>query len=102
MNRQLGLFLGIFLTAILTLAASPNPKATIGGTFNMNLVGEPSMIHPIMSTDLASTDVRRWLGDTLLARDPETYQWKPRLAEKYEISKNKLSCRFTHSSVAHS
>ena len=85
MKRQLVLFLGLFLTSILAGAAKPNPAAPVGGTFNMNLVGEPSMIHPIMSTDLASADVRRWLGDTLLARDPETYEWKPRLAEKYVL-----------------
>ncbi len=94
MKRQLVLFLGLFLTSILAGAAKPNPAAPVGGTFNMNLVGEPSMIHPIMSTDLASADVRRWLGDTLLARDPETYEWKPRLAEKYEISKDGKSYTF--------
>ncbi len=46
------------------------------------------MIHPVMSTDAYSTEVRVYLGDTLLYRDSETYEWKPRLAEKWEISKD--------------
>ncbi len=95
MGRQLGLFLCILVTSSVLWAAKPNPAAPVGGTFNVNLSFEPSMIHPIMSTDGTSQDVRKFLGDSLLGRDPETYAWKPHLAEKYEISKDGKVYTFT-------
>lgn len=74
--------------ALTVSAAKPNPKAPIGGNFTYNLESEPTMIHPVMSTDYVSTEVRVYLGDSLLYRDPMTYEWKPRLAEKWTISKD--------------
>lgn len=70
-------------------AAAPNKTAPQGGTFIFNLGAEPSTIHPITSTDLYSRFVKDYVLDSLLDRDAETYEWKPRLAEKWEISKDK-------------
>jgi microcin C transport system substrate-binding protein len=92
MKQLFGVFFGLIFSSALSFsnvwAVQPNPNAPIGGTFNVNLSDEPSMLHPIMSTDGYSADVHKLIGDQLLARDPETYEWKPRLAEKYEISKD--------------
>ncbi|MBX2988430.1 MAG: peptide-binding protein [Bdellovibrionaceae bacterium] len=88
---KLHALLTLLLTAAFALPATavePNAKAPKGGTFNYNLGGEPPTVHPIMSTDLYSRKVREWMGDTLAARDANTYDWKPRLAEKWEISKD--------------
>jgi microcin C transport system substrate-binding protein len=70
------------------LAASPNESAPQGGVFNLNLGGEPPTLHPITSTDAYAQVVQGYVMDALLAHDIETYAWKPRLAEKWEISKD--------------
>ncbi|HRO68021.1 MAG TPA: peptide ABC transporter substrate-binding protein, partial [Pseudobdellovibrionaceae bacterium] len=73
--------------ALPALAATvPNEKAPVGGTINYNLDGEPPTIHPIMSTDLYASKVQAFVGDTLASRDSNTYEWKPRIAEKWEIA----------------
>lgn len=92
-------FTGVFFTAVLLVmmtwltafeasAAKPNENAPQGGSFVRNLRGEPPTIHPITGTDLYSRNVHEYTMDSLLVRDPETYAWKPRTAEKWEISKD--------------
>lgn len=81
------LFTGLTLS-LTALAVAPNASAPKTGTVTFNLGGEPPTLHPIMSTDLYSSEVRGYISDTLAARDPNTYDWKPRLAEKWEISKD--------------
>jgi microcin C transport system substrate-binding protein len=78
----------ILSLSFLLLAAKPNNKAPVGGNFSYNLGSEPTMLHPIMSSDAYSTYVRNFLADSLLTHDVETWAWKPRLAERYEISKD--------------
>lgn len=88
---RLSVFAPLFASLVLSsvaLAAKPNKNAPQGGTFVMNLVGEPTNIHPYLSTDLYSRKVREFLAEGLCTRDSETYEWKPRLAEKWEISKD--------------
>src|SRR5690606_16168656 len=81
----------LILSGAMTLpamAAEPNAKAPQGGNFIFNLGGEPPTVHPITSTDLYSRKVRNYVCEGLATRDPETYAWMPRLAEKWEISKD--------------
>lgn len=83
----------LIVSGILTLvpalwAAKPNAKAPVGGNFSINLSSEPTMIHPVMSTDVPARDVKGYISDSLLGRDIETWDWEPRLAERYEISKD--------------
>lgn len=83
--------LALVLSSALTapaLAAAPNANAPKGGNFVINLGGEPPTVHPITSTDLYSRKVRDYVCEGLATRDSETYEWKPRLAEKWEISKD--------------
>ncbi|MNJ93329.1 Oligopeptide-binding protein AppA precursor [compost metagenome] len=87
MKGLLALILSASLTAP-ALAAAPNPNAPKGGNFVFNLGGEPPTVHPITSTDLYSRKVRNYVCEGLASRDPETYEWKSRLAEKWEISKD--------------
>lgn len=77
-------------------AATPNAQAPQGGNFVINLgqFGEPPTLHPIKSSDLSSTRVLSYVMDTLLTRDAETYEWTPRLAEKWEISKDQKTFTF--------
>lgn len=77
------------------LAAKPNENAPKGGNFVINLGGEPPTIHPITATDTYASAVQSYVCEGLLTRDPETYEFKPRLAEKWEISKDNKTFTFT-------
>lgn len=76
------------------IAASGTP--VVGGTFVRNLEagGEPTTLHPIMATDVYADDVHNYVFDSLGRRDPKTFEWKPRIAEKWEISKDGKSFTF--------
>lgn len=73
---------------------NPNPNAPVGGNFVINIIGEPPTLHPITSTDGYSQSVHSYVMDSLLSRDPNTYEWKPRIAEKFEISKDNKTFTF--------
>jgi microcin C transport system substrate-binding protein len=87
MSHFLALVLVLGLSSYV-MAATPNTSAPVGGVFNLNLGGEPPTLHPISSTDLYASVVQASVLDTLLDHDKETYAWKPRIAEKWEISKD--------------
>ncbi len=69
--------------------AQPNPSAPVGGSIVLHMSEEPPTLHPIMSQDLYSDQVKGYVMDTLLTNDLNTFEWSPRLAEKWEISKDK-------------
>jgi ABC-type transport system substrate-binding protein len=94
--KKISLF-ALFLAAVFSVsafAAKPNEKAPQGGTMNYNLGAEPESIHPIMSTDQYEQWVSEFTHEPLCGTDPETYKPIPRLAEKWEISKNGLEFTF--------
>ncbi len=71
-----------------TGASLGNPNAPKGGTFLLNLGGEPTTLNPLNSTDMYSTSVQGYILEGLLTRNDDTYDWEPALAEKWEISKD--------------
>jgi peptide/nickel transport system substrate-binding protein/microcin C transport system substrate-binding protein len=75
-------------TAASVPAVQPNVKAPQGGSVTTNFLAEPSSLHPITSVDLYSHNIHDLVLASLLTKDPETYEWKPYLAEKWEISKD--------------
>lgn len=89
MRRSLFIFAALNLT-LSAFAAAPNAEAPVGGSFirNMDFGGEPSTLHPIMASDIYADDVHNYIFDSLAKRDPETFDWKPRIAEKWEISRD--------------
>ncbi|MES2964193.1 MAG: ABC transporter substrate-binding protein [Bdellovibrionota bacterium] len=72
-----------------------NPGAPQGGTFLENLGLEPESLNPITSTDIYARQVQAYTLDSLMERDPDTYEWVPQLAEKYETSKDGKQFTFT-------
>lgn len=84
------------VTATSAFAALPkaNTKAPQGGNFVINLGGEPTTLHPVTSTDIYSSNIHAYTLDTLLTRNPNTYEWEPRLAEKWEIAKDNKTYTF--------
>lgn len=93
-NSLVAVIFTLALGHVAQAAVQPNEKAPVGGTINYNLDGEPPTIHPIMSTDVYASKVQLLVGDTLAKRDPNTYDWKPRIAEKWEISKDNKTFTF--------
>ncbi len=88
------------VVAILSVAAisqafvEPNRSAPHGGNMNYNLDSEPESLHPIMAGDLYSQYIHSYVFDTLCTNDVNTYEYKPRIAEKWEISKDGLEFTF--------
>lgn len=75
-------------------SAAINSKAPQGGTYTFNLGAEPPTIHPITYIDVSGQKVQTWAVDSLAERDIDTYEWVPRLAEKWEIAKDGNSFTF--------
>lgn len=88
------LFISIlFLLALVMLNSSSaeaigNPKVSQSGHFVINIRAEPATLHPIAATDLYARNIHDFTLASLLTKDPETYEWKPFLAEKWEVSKD--------------
>lgn len=87
MNTLASAFL-VLIFGLPAMATDMNASAPTGGTFNFNFAMEPPTLHPIMSTDVYSRKVREYITDTLCFRSPNTYEFQPRIAEKWEISKD--------------
>ncbi|MES2802144.1 MAG: ABC transporter substrate-binding protein [Bdellovibrionota bacterium] len=75
-------------------AVNPNAAALKGGTFNYNFDAEPESLHPIMSGDTYEQYFSEYVHDSLCINDPNTWEYKPRLAEKWDISKDGLVFTF--------
>ena len=72
----------------------PNAKAPQGGSLYYNIDAEPESIHPIMAGDTYEQYIAAFGHDSLCGRDLETYEIIPRLAEKWEVSKDGLTFTF--------
>lgn len=82
---------------ILLALGACNSKKTTGapGTFNVNIMGEPTTLNPFTSTDGYSGAVQGYVLEGLLTRNIDTYAWEPALAEKWEVSADKKVFTFT-------
>lgn len=71
-----------------------NPQAPVGGTFYINFNAEPESLNPISSSDLYATMAEGYALEGLLTVNMETYAFEPRLAERWEVSKDGLTYTF--------
>lgn len=88
----------LFISILFTLASAlvnstsakaiGNPKAPQTGNFVVAIRAEPATLHPITSTDVYARMVHDFTLASLLTKDSETYEWKPYLAEKWDVSKD--------------
>lgn len=83
-----GAVLGL-LSWQMAFAAVINKEAPQGGNITVNMRAEPTTIHPIKATDLYSQNILGNVCDSLLTRDSNTYDWLPRIATSWEISKDR-------------
>lgn len=89
MMRLLFPISGIFL--ILAACGSQAPKDS--ETLVWHLGAEPDILNPIISTDAYASRIEEFVYDTLIERDNRTLEWKPKMAERWEISPDRR--RFT-------
>lgn len=83
----------IILIILLIISCSQKPKRNLAFYFNANT--EPTILHPINGLTQGGTSaVNAFIIESLLERDIETYEWKPLLAKKWEISKDKKEFTF--------
>lgn len=89
------------VAAVATAAIAPmkitplgKPDAEVKGVVNRNVLGEPENFNPMNAQDGYSRDVYEYVMEGLLRLNPETYQWEPELAERYEVSKDHLTYTF--------
>lgn len=68
--------------------------APTGGTFYQVMAAEPETLNPITSQDNYGSLIEAVCLDGLLWLNPDTYEWEPGLAEKWEVSKDGLSYTF--------
>ena len=54
----------------------------------------PDKLTPIISSDLFSTNLQKFVLETLLDRDPDTLEWKPLLARSWKVSEDGLTISF--------
>jgi ABC-type transport system substrate-binding protein len=83
------------LLALLSLVIAVNVYAAKkGGNFYINISQEPTTLNPLTATDAYSSQVHSLTLEGLLDRNLDTFEWEPALAEKWEISKDKLTFTF--------
>ncbi|MCK9555448.1 peptide-binding protein [bacterium] len=56
---------------------------------------EPGILNPILSTDVYSSDIESLMFDSLIERDPQTLEFRPLCAEKWEISRDGMEYTFS-------
>ncbi len=59
-----------------------------------HLGAEPDTLNPIISTDAYASRIASFLYDGLIERDNQTLGWKPKMAERWEISSDGLKFTF--------
>jgi peptide/nickel transport system substrate-binding protein/microcin C transport system substrate-binding protein len=104
MSLNFSRFISLLLTLVVfdsvSYGSKINTEAPVGGVFNRNIGGEPPTLHPISSTDHYASIVQSYIFDSLASRHPDTGEWEPRIAEKWESTKdNKVYTFFLRKNV---
>lgn len=88
-------FLGLLFSISLFAAIHGNPQAVKGGTFTIGVPSYPKSLFYYLSTDEQSELIDSLVFETLVDRDPVTYEFVPLLAEKWTVSPDKKTFTFT-------
>jgi ABC-type transport system substrate-binding protein len=83
------------LAVLLSFLASCEYKAPKDPeTLVWHLGAEPDILNPITSTDAYASRIEGLVYDSLIERDNETLEWKPKMAESWEIAPDKMHFTF--------
>ena len=80
--------------AATSIPAPPGEKPSNGDWLIYRLDAEPATLNPIVATDLYAENIDNFMREYLLDQDIETEEFKPQLAERWEISEDKLTFTF--------
>lgn len=75
--------------------ASDSSTPVTGDWYVPHLSAEPATLNPITATDAYEGSINQFVYESLLERDNETLELVPLLAERWEISEDKLKYIFT-------
>ncbi len=84
-----------FIAVLILSIGCQEKKSSKSGSFYTNISGEPTTLNPLTATDAGAQEVQSYILEGLLDRDIDTYEWKPALATKWEISEDKKTYTFT-------
>jgi microcin C transport system substrate-binding protein len=89
-------FAGFAIAAIPPMKITPlgKPDAQVKGTLFRNNQSESETFNPLNAQDGYSRDVYEYCVEGLLRINPDTYEFEPELAEKYDVSKDYLTYTF--------
>ena len=99
-RRRAGFLWLVLLLMVLPAASAPAagpPKFTpdqMGGTLRANFNAEPQTLNPLTYKDLYARYVKEYVVEALLDRDPDTLQFVPWLADRWEVSPDGLVITF--------
>lgn len=77
------------------------PNYATGDWYVYNLGSEPSVITPYIDKDAYGSQVQSTILESLVGRNPETFEFEPVLAESYEASADGLTFKFVLRKEAH-
>lgn len=90
MNRTLALLLMmVFTLSACMFKPAKDPHALI-----YRIGGEPDTLNPLTGTDSFESFINSFLYDSLIERDPDTFEFKPKMAYRWEVSSNGLKYTF--------
>jgi len=85
----------LFKIVVLVLLSACRPNASRDPLRLVYCIrAEPANLNPITYTDSASFTVISLIYDSLLERDGDTLEWKPLLADRWEVSDDHLTYTF--------
>lgn len=84
-----------FLALFFILAGCAYEVSKDPETLIWHLSAEPDTLNPMTSTDVFSSRINGFLSDSLIERDNETLEWKPKMASGWVISADRRQLTFT-------
>lgn len=69
-------------------------RGKYGGTLVWGSIGDAKVLNPLLVSDSASNDIVGLVYDSLIEVDPHTLEPRPRMAERWEVTKDGLTYTF--------
>ena len=89
------IILTLFTTLALLLSCQKEENKNPGGTWSISVGATPPTINPLSSTTNDASIIQGFALEGLLDSHPDTLDWRPGLAESWEIKDNDMTFEFT-------
>lgn len=90
MARTRNYSIKLFLLGLMLLVACGHQLPRDPDAIILSMGAEPDTLNPITSSDAYSSQILGYLSDSLIERDKDTLEYKPKLAASWEISADHL------------